>query len=127
MFISEYLIKSNSDEIAYFENRVKDYINLLLNKSYIEKIILVTFPHHDHVFGYSTLDNKKKYYEINVSNIIDFIIKNNNKIYHLNFSKLILDKKIDFEKDFYFGDSASHLKEGFHSNIFTKNIIEVLK
>jgi len=125
--IRKYLIKSNSDEITYFENRVKDYINLLLNKSYIEKIILVTFPHHDHVFGYSTLDNKKKYYEINVSNIIDSIINNNNKIYHLNFSKLILDKKIDFKKDFYFGDSASHLKESFHSNIFTKNIIDLLK
>ena len=125
--IRKYLIESNSREITYFENRVKDYINLLLNKSYIEKIILVTFPHHDHVFGYKSLDGKKKHYRINVSNIIDKIIKNNDKIYHLNFSKLILDKKIDFKNDFYFGDSASHLKERFHSDIFTKNIIDLLK
>ena len=35
--IKKYLIKSNNKEISYFENRVKDYINLLLTKEYIEK------------------------------------------------------------------------------------------
>jgi len=38
--------------------------------------------------------NKKNYYSINVSNIIDKVLKNEKKIYHLNFSKLIFDGKI---------------------------------
>ena len=86
--IRKYLISSNSSEISYFEDRVKDYINLLMNKEYIEKIILVTFPHHDHIFGYITSKDEKKYYTTNVSNIIENIVKNKKKIYHINFSKL---------------------------------------
>ena len=76
--IRKYLISSNSSEISYFEDRVKDYINLLMNKEYIEKIILVTFPHHDHIFGYITSKDEKKYYTTNVSNIIENIVKNKN-------------------------------------------------
>ena len=93
--ILKYLSNSNDNEISFFEDRIKDYINLLINKEYIEKIILVTFPHHDHIFGYITSKDEKKYYTTNVSNIIENIVKNKKKIYHLNFSKLILD----FEKN----------------------------
>ena len=122
--IRKYLIKSDNNEISYFENRVKDYINLLLTKEYIEKIILVTFPHHDHIFGYITSKNEKNYYSVNVSNIIEKIIKNNKKIYHLNFSQLISEGKINLEKNFFIeNDEASHLKEEYHATIFTQKII----
>ena len=122
--IRKYLIKSDNNEISYFENRVKDYINLLLTKEYIEKIILVTFPHHDHIFGYITSKNEKNYYSVNVSNIIEKIIKNNQKIYHLNFSQLISEGKINLEKNFFIeNDEASHLKEEYHATIFTQKII----
>ena len=89
--IRKYLIESNNNEISYFENRIKDYINLLLTKEYIEKIILVTFPHHDHIFGYINSKNEKNYYTVNVSNIIEKLANNYKKIYHLNFSQLISD------------------------------------
>ena len=125
--IRKYLIKSNDNEISYFEDRVKDYINLLLTKEYIEKIILVTFPHHNHIFGYIDSKKEKKYYTVNISNIIEKIAQNNEQIYHLNFSQLIADGKINFEKNSYFGDPASHLKETDHANIFTQEIINLLK
>ena len=93
--ILKYLSNSNDNEISFFEDRIKDYINLLINKEYIEKIILVTFPHKEHLYnGYDILNNKKNHYSINVSNIIEKIVKNEKKIYHLNFSKLIFERKI---------------------------------
>ena len=93
-----YLISAKKSEITYFENRVKDYINFLKSKEYIEKIILVSFPHKNH-FGYNISNNKKNYYSINVSNIIEKIVKNEKKVYHLNFSKLIFDGKINLENN----------------------------
>ena len=122
-----YLINGKKNEIAYFENRIRDYINFLKSKEYIEKIILVTFPHKNH-FGYNISKNKKNYYSINVSNIIDKVLKNEKKIYHLNFSKLIFDGKIELKNnEFSETDIASHLKEKYHANIFTQQIINLLK
>ena len=123
----KYLISAKKDEIAYFENRVKDYINFLTSREYIEKIILVTFPHKNH-FGYHISKNKKNYYSIDVSNIIEKVSKNEKKIYHLNFSKLIFDEKINLKNDeFSETDIASHLKYEYHANIFTQGIINLLK
>ena len=125
--ILEYLIGSNKEEIYYFENKVKNYINLLMSKEYINKIIIVTFPHRNNIFKHDNLENKKKSYSINVSNIIEKIVKKEEKIYHLNFTKLILDGIINLEKDtFVEADPSSHLTEEAHANIFTKSIINLL-
>ena len=123
----KYLIKAKKSEITYFENRIKDYINFLTGKKYIEKIIFVTFPHKNH-FGYNISKNKKNYYSINVSNIIEKIIKDKKNIYHLDFSKLIFSGKINLKNnEFSETDRASHLKEKYHANIFTQGIINLLK
>jgi len=125
--ILEYIISSNKEEIYYFEKKVKNYINLLMSKEYIDKIIIVTFPHRNNIFKHGNSENEKKLYSINVSNIIEKIVKNEEKIYHLNFTKLILDGIINLEKDsFVKTDPASHLTEEAHANIFTKNIINLL-
>ena len=125
--ILEYLIGSNKEEIYYFENKVKNYINLLISKEYIDKIIIVTFPHRNNIFKHDNSGNEKKLYSINVSNIIEKIVKNEGKIYHLNFTKLILDGILNLEKDsFKKNDPASHLTEEAHANIFTKSIINLL-
>ena len=127
--ILKYLSNNNENEISFFEDRIKDYINLLINKEYIEKIILVTFPHKEHLYnGYDILNNKKNHYSINVSNIIEKIVKNEKKIYHLNFSKLIFERKIHLDNNaFVLYDLASHLKEKYHATIFTQEIINLLK
>ena len=86
---------------------------------------MVTFPHHNHIFKY---ENKKDNYSINVSNIIDKIIKSEEKIYHINFSKLILDRDIDLKYNlFQENDPASHLREDYHANIFIQEIISTLE
>ena len=101
---------------------------MLLTKEYIEKIILVTFPHHDHIFGYITSKNDKNFYAVNVSNIIERIAKNDKKIYHLNFSRLISDGKINLKNySFVENDPSSHLKEEYQATIFTQEIINTLK
>ena len=127
--ILKYLSNSNDNEISFFEDRIKDYINLLINKEYIEKIILVTFPHKEHLYnGYDISNNEKNHYSINVSNIIEKIVKNEKKIYHLNFSKLIFERKIYLDNNaFVLYDLASHLKEKYHATIFTQEIINLLE
>ena len=125
--ILEYIISSNKEEIYYFEKKVKNYINLLMSKEYIDKIIIVTFPHRNNIFKHDNSGNEKKLYSINVSNIIEKIVKNEEKIYYLNFTKLISDGIINLEKDsFVKTDPASHLTEEAHANIFTKSIINLL-
>ena len=126
--IYKYLDNSTNNEISYFEDRVRDYINLLISKQYIEKIILVTFPHYGHIFGHKILENEKKYYSINVSNIIEKIVKNKKKIHHLNFTKLISDGEIDFKNyPFLKNDPGSHLKDQYLANIFIQKIINALE
>lgn len=126
--IRKYLIKSHENEISYFEDRVNDYIKFLLNKKYIEKIILVTFPHRDHLFGYTNAKGKRKYYTVNVSDIVEKKSKYNKKVHHLNFSKLISEKQINLDKNsFVDNDPGSHLKGEYHSTIFVHEIINLLK
>ena len=122
-----YLISSEKSEIVYFENRLKDYLNFLKSKKYIEKIILVTFPHKNH-FSYDISKNKKNHYSINVSNIVDKVLTNDERVYHLNFSRLIFDKQIKLlNNEFSDTDPASHLKKEYHASIFTQKIIDLLK
>ena len=122
-----YLISSEKNEIAYFENRLKDYLNLLKSKKYIKKVILVTFPHKNH-FSYNISKNKKNHYSINVSSIVDRVLINDKRFHHLNFSKLIFNKQIKLlNNEFSDTDPASHLKEKYHASIFTQKIIDFLK
>ena len=122
--IQNYLIMSKEDELLYFSSRLKDYIIFLKNKPYIKKIMLVTFPHRNHLFS----KDEKKIYKVNVSNIVEKIVKNEKKIYHLNFSKLVSEGKISLKKKmFQENDPGSHLKLNFHTNIFVKEITNLLK
>ena len=99
-----------------------------MSKEYVEKIILVTFPHYGHIFGFDISENKKRLYTINVSNIIEKVVKNEEKVYHLNFTRLISDGEIHFENfPFKIGDPGSHLNDEYHANLFMQKIINFLK
>ena len=125
--IQKYLVESSDDEILYFTNRLKDYINLLKGKDYIEKIIFVTFPHKRHLFAKNNSENQQKYYSVNVSNIVQKIVNDEKKIHHLNFSQLISEGKINLEKNvFQKDDPGSHLKIKYHASIFVQKIIDEL-
>tara|TARA_Y100000590_G_scaffold453325_1_gene598172 strand:+ start:14923 stop:16098 length:1176 start_codon:yes stop_codon:yes gene_type:complete len=126
--ISEYLINNSNEDLVYFKTKVEDYINMLLKKDYIDKIIIVTFPHRNHIFETSELEKEKRPYLTNVSGIIENIVKDEKKIKHLNFTNLVSEGEIKIEKSFFVkGDAASHLTEEAHANIFTKNIINIIK
>ena len=103
--------------MSYFNKRILDYLNLLVEKDYVNKIILVTFPHYNHLYEY----NKKLKYNVNVSDVVDKIAQKNEKIYHLNFSKLIMSNKIKIKSSAY-KDDKSHIKDEIYNNIFINSI-----
>ena len=107
--ITNYLNKIDNADLLYFEERIKDYLKVLLEKKHIDQIILITFPHYNHL--YEQESNKK--YNVNVSNIVDKFTQSYDKVYHLNFSDLIINNKISFDSYSYKNDK-SHLKERYY-------------
>ena len=121
--IERFLITSTNEELDYFKNSINFYLNYLEKKDYIKKIIVVTFPHLNHL--QNQLYNKKNIYNHNVSNLVDELVLNKKKIYHLNFSKLIFNKSIKInEENYKKNDPASHLNPNFYSSVFMKIILE---
>ena len=120
--IQNYLINSTNSELEYFEESLTNYINYALSKNNIEKIFIVTFPHKNHIL--ELLDGNENLYKHNVSDIVDKLIANKESIYHLNFTKLINEKKIRITKDDYIAnDPSSHLIPAVHRNMFIKRIV----
>ena len=124
--IENYLSNSSSNEIEYFKKTTEEYFDFIENKKNLNKIIIVTFPHRNHLFDlYDEIDKPYKY---NVSNIVENLVKNRKKITHLNFTKLILNKELVFNKNYLENDPASHLDPDYYRNYFINNVIEfVLK
>ena len=111
-----YLINPKDSEIKYFSDQVKDYVKKMEQKKHIEKIFLVTFPHKN---------NFNKKYKLNVSDVIENVVANKQKITHINFSKMLLnDKNFDYES-IWLADQV-HLNPKNHGNIFIKKILEEL-
>ncbi len=119
--ITNYLKKSTNEEKNYFQKQLVNYINFLEKRTYIDQIILVTFPHKNHLIS----ETNKNYYSVNVSNIVDRSIKNKEKIKHINFSELHQNNKINIDNKFFeINDPASHLKEEYHTNFFLEKILK---
>ena len=122
--ITKYLKNIEKKDLIHFENILKEYVNFLANKDYIDKIIFVTFPHRNHMI----LESDKDYYSVNVSDIVSKAILNKKKIEHINFTKLMLEKKIKYNPDIYLvNDPASHLKEEYQSKLLLEKIIQEIK
>ena len=121
--ISRYLNKSNEKEISYFKRSVLKYLESLEKRGYIKKVIIVTFPHLNNLKVLN--GDNKNLYSNNVSDIIDEILPKKDKFIHLNFTKLIYEKKVNIKKkDYKTNDPASHLKPEYYSNIFLKQIMQ---
>lgn len=122
--ITKYLKDIEKKDLIYFENILKKYVNFLENRDYIDKIIFVTFPHKNHMI----LENDEDYYSVNVSGIVSQAILNKKKIEHINFTKLILENKIQINPSIYeVNDPGSHLKEEYQSTIFLEKIIQEIQ
>ena len=119
--IEQYLINPKKEHITYFYNTVDNYLKKLKEKKNIKKIFLVTFPHKKH---FKTNDDKY-FYKLNISDVIDNVIKNKKDITHINFSKILLNNN-DFESKNIWSEDEIHLNSVNHANLFIKKILEEL-
>ena len=114
--IEKYLIKHHVTETEYFKNRVKDYLEKMKKKEHIEKIFFVTFPHKK---------NFNKTYKLNVSDVIESVVKDEKIVTHINFSEILLnDNNFNYE-NIYLNDGI-HLNRNNHANLFMKIILDEL-
>ena len=116
--IMNYLINTNDSAINYFENSLLEYIKKIDQKKHIKKLIIVTAPHEEHLKTNSV-------YKLNVSDIVNQIIKDKKNIIHINFSKILLNEKNFQHKNIWHLDNM-HFNSHFHGNLFTKKILEEL-
>ena len=119
--IFSYLKNPTEAEVNYFKTSVLEYLNRIKSKTNIEQIYLVTFPHLDQLKNLFEEKNSKL---INISSIIDEVVKesNNNsskKIKHINFSKIIKENKGMFNYDDYLFDKI-HLKQSPHKKFISE-------
>ena len=118
--IQRYLADSSEKELNYFKKSIISYVNYALSNDDLKKLILVTFPHKNHL---NYIENQT-IYKNNVSDIVGEINFSSNKVFHLNFTELIKNKKILIDnKTYYQNDPASHLADEFYSDVFIKKIM----
>lgn len=113
------LEESKNEEIKFFENSLREYFNSIKQIKYIKKIIVVTHPHKNHFIN--------KNLRLNVSDIVNNVIKEYPQFEHLNFSNYVKDNKI-FEinyENIWLPDEI-HLVENAYTNYFLPNIIKFL-
>ena len=120
--IQKYLINPNASDIEYFKDTIEEYINKIEQKKHIKKIIFVTAPHKKHFEGNS---DQKGFYTLNVSDVVDDVIKNKKNISHINFSKILLNNKNFDHKNIWHIDDM-HLNSNFHGTLFIKKILDEL-
>ena len=108
------------------KNQEKFFYKLLniyfeLANDNIEKLIIVTHPHKNHI---------NDLYKLNLSSLIDKYIsekKLEEKILHINFSNEIQSRNIDVSDLFEQGDIFSHITEEKFLHYYYPRILEELK
>ena len=111
-------MKPNNSEIKYFEDSIREYIKKIEQKKHIKKLILVTAPHKANF-------NSKELYKLNVSDLVDGIIKNKKNISHVNFSTILLNNKNFDYKNIWHVDNM-HFNSNTHGKLFIKKILDEL-
>ena len=114
--IEKYLINHHDSETEYFKDQVKKYLEKMKEKNHIEKIFFVTFPHKK---------NFNKTYKLNVSDVIESVVKDEKIVTHINFSKILLNDNNFNYKNIYLNDGI-HLNRDNHANLFMKKILDEL-
>ena len=120
--MEKYLIESSESDIVYFAKSIEEYINKINQKNHIQKLILVTFPYKKH---FEITSDGISHYEVNVSDIVDKVIKNYKNVEHINFSKILLNNKNFNYKNIWMNDGV-HLKTNEHAHLFVQKILDEL-
>ena len=124
--ILSYLIEPTKKDLNYFNNSISELLNFIKTDNFVEKILIVTFPHRNHINNVTNLKNLEDF-NIDVGNIVNNYLSENQSdiIYHLNFSDLIKKEKVVLDdNDFIPNDFGSHLIEDAHHSIFVSEIIK---
>ena len=111
-----YLINPNDEATNYFADQVRAYLKNMEQKKHIEKIFFVTFPQKK---------NFNKTYKLNVSDVIESIVKEKKNVTHINFSKILLNND-NFNYENIWLDDEIHLDWDNHANLFMKKILDEL-
>lgn len=115
------LINPIKEEIKYFEFVLKEYIEKVIKKNGIKKLILVSFPYKAHFLT----DNGKKY-KFNMSNLVANTLDEYPTVEHLNFSDILIDNS-EFDYKNIWASDGIHLNDYNHANVFIHNILKELK
>tara|TARA_Y100000590_G_scaffold10370_1_gene12799 strand:+ start:1207 stop:2355 length:1149 start_codon:yes stop_codon:yes gene_type:complete len=115
--IQKYLINPSDKEIKYFSDSINEYIKKIEQKKHIKKLFLVTAPHKNNF--------KQNYYKINVSDIVDDVVKNKKNITHINISKILLNDKNFNHEGIWLADEM-HFNYDFYGKLFIKKILDEL-
>ena len=119
--IEKNLINPKKEEVDYFKNVLREYVQKTKEKKHIKKLIFVTFPYKAHFYT-----KEKKIYNLNMSDLVSDIIDEHVAVEHVNFSKILINnKQFDFEN--VWSSDGIHLNSYNHSNIFIQNILKELK
>ena len=109
------------DEKKIIKNRLNKYINNVFKNNDVNRLVIVTHPHRNHLF------NDKKKFKENISLIIDNTILNSShkkKILHINFNDDFdhVYKNTEIKKIFFKNDRFSHLTEQSYLNYYYPHI-----
>ena len=119
--IEKNLINPNNNEIEYFKNVLKEYIEKTKEKKYIKKVIFVTFPYKAHFYK-----GEKKIYNFNMSDLVSELVDEHVAVEHVNFSEILINNNsFDFENVWTY--DGIHLNANNHGSIFVQNILKKLK
>ena len=116
--IQKELLEFDSNSKIIFQRSLREYLNYLSSEKKLNKILIVSFPHKNHLMNL---------YKVNISNYIDEVVNevNDKRLYHLNFSNFNFPKT-EINEMFIEGDVASHLKDQYHTEIYLKKILNNL-
>lgn len=115
-----YLKIPNNNAIRHFKFVLDEYLNMLEEREYLEKIFVVTHPHKFHI--------SSNEYKLDISDIVAEVVLNNPKIQHINFTKIIKSKTNLYQN---IDKNEGWLKDKIHLNetnylFFIKEIFKKL-
>ncbi len=120
--ITNYLINPNDADIKYFADSIREYLKKIEQKKHIKKVFLVTAPHKKHFYKNS---DQKISYKLNVSDVVNSVLKDKKNITHIDFSKILLnDKNFDYKNIWHIDDM--HFNTNTHGKLFIQKILDEL-
>lgn len=113
---NNFFSKNRMNEVNYFFSSLREYLTRLSNDQKIKKIFIISHPHK-----FQLLDNNL----LNVSNLIDELIKEYDKAEHVNFTnKIIKNPNLYFKYNNIWLNDLIHLNREAFSEIFITGILQ---